>query len=151
MPRRPEPEGALYVKLPADAVDKLQRASEALGVHKKHLIAGLVSRYVDPDTRHGLQALGNLSYPEALVSGPRRVTVDMNDGSPTMGAYSFQPYVSQEPTEVLTVAQAAELLQVDEKTILQLASAGDIPCKKLGSTYRFSRSALIAWLATPDR
>lgn len=147
MSRRPEPEGALYVKLPADAVDKLDRAAESLGVHKKHLIAGLVARYVDPDTRHGLQALGSLSYPQALVSGPRRVTVDMNDGSPTMGAYSFQSYGPSEPSEVLTVAQAAELLQVDEKTILQLAAAGDIPCKKLGLTYRFSRTALIAWLA----
>ena len=148
MPRRPEPEGALYVKLPADAVDKLQRASDALGVHKKHLVAGLVARYVDPDSRVGLEALGNLSYPQALVAGPRRVTFDMNDGSPTVGSYSFQPHPSQEPPEVLTVAQAAELLQVDERTILQLAADGDIPCKKLGSTYRFSRTALIAWLAT---
>src|SRR4051812_3698576 len=73
----PQPEGALYVRLPAKAVDKLHRAAEALGVHKKDLIAGLVSKYVDPDSRRGLSALGALSQ-------PRRVTVDLGEPGPTL-------------------------------------------------------------------
>jgi excisionase family DNA binding protein len=141
MARRPppEPEGALYVRLPADAVDKLDRAAAALRVHKKDLVAGLVSRYVDPDSRQGLSALGALSQ-------PRRITVDVGDAGPTVGAYSFQPY---DPPEVLNAAQAGELLQLAEKVIVELAEAGKLPGRKLGIAWRFSRAALLAWLASP--
>jgi excisionase family DNA binding protein len=137
----PEPEGALYVRIPAKAVDKLDRAAEALGVHKKDLIAGLVSKYVDPDSRRGLNALGALSQ-------PRRVTVDLGDPGPTLGSYSFQPY---DPPEVMNAEQTAQLLQLDEKVVLELAEAGDLPGRKLGNVWRFSRSAVIAWLSSSDR
>jgi excisionase family DNA binding protein len=145
MPRRPppEPETALYVRLPATAVDKLDRASEALGVPKKDLVAGLVTRYVDPDSRPGLSALGR------LASQPRRVTVDMGDASPTVGTYSFHPHETTEPPEVMTVEQTAELLQLEPEAVLELAEAGTLPGKKLGKTWRFSRAAVIAWLGAP--
>lgn len=142
MPKRPEPEGALYVRLPADAVEKLHRAAEALGVHKKDLVAGLVTKYVDPDTKKGLSALGT------LAAQPRRVTIDLGDGSPTMGSYSFQPH---DPPEVMNAAQAAELLQLDTKVVLELAEAGKLPGRKLGTEWRFSRTAIIAWLGGTER
>jgi excisionase family DNA binding protein len=135
----PEPEGALYVRLPSAAVGKLDRASEALGVPKKDLIAGLVAKYVDPDTKRGLTALGELSQ-------PRRVTVDLGAPSTTVGSYSFRAY---DPPEVMNAAQAAELLQLEEAVILELAEAGKLPGKKLGSAWRFARGALISWLSTP--
>ncbi|MDQ3363893.1 MAG: helix-turn-helix domain-containing protein [Myxococcota bacterium] len=143
MPKRlpPEPEGALYVRLPALAVDKLDRASQALGIAKKDLVAGLVSKYVDPDSRRGLSALGALSQ-------PRRVTVEMGEPGPTLGGYSFQPH---DPPEVMNAEQAADLLQLDEKVVLELAESGELPGRKLGSAWRFSRSAVIAWLSGPER
>jgi hypothetical protein len=137
----PQPEGALYVRLPAKAFEKLDRASEALGVHKKDLIAGLVSKYVDPDTRQGLTVLGALS-------SPRRVSVELGDGGPTVGAYSFHPY---DPPEVMNAEQAGHLLQLDEKVVLELAAAGQLPGRKLGAVWRFSRAALIAWLSTAEK
>ncbi|MGH9888272.1 MAG: helix-turn-helix domain-containing protein [bacterium] len=139
MPKRtpPQPEGALYVRLPANAVDKLHRAAEALGVHKKDLIAGLVSKYVDPDSRRGLSALGALSE-------PRRIMVDLGEPGPTLGAYSFQPY---DPPEVMNAEQAGQLLQLDEKIVLELAESGQLPGRKLGNQWRFSRAAVIAWLS----
>jgi excisionase family DNA binding protein len=136
----PTPEGALYVRLPAQAVDKLDRAAQALGVHKKDLIAGLVSKYVDPDSRRGLSALGALSQ-------PRRITVDLGDPGPTLGSYSFQPF---DPPEVMNAEQAGQLLQLDEAVVLELAEAGKLPGRKLGSAWRFSRAAVLAWLATPE-
>ncbi len=143
MPKRavPEPEGALYVRLPAAAVDKLDRAAEALGVHKKDLVAGLVTKYVDPDTRRGLETLGALAQ-------PRRVVVDMPDAGPMLGAYSFQSY---DPPEVMNAEQAGQLLQLDAKVVAELAEAGDLPGRKLGTQWRFSRSAVLAWLAAPAR
>jgi hypothetical protein len=140
MSKKTPPETALYVRLPATAVDKLDRAAEALGVHKKDLVAGLVSRYVDPDTRQGLSALGSLSQ-------PRRVTLDLGDPSPTLGTYSFQPY---DPPEVLNAEQAGQLLQIDDKVVIELAEAGQLPGRKLGAVWRFSRAALVAWLAGPE-
>lgn len=136
-----EPDSALYVRLPANAVAKLHRAAEALGIHKKDLIAGLVSRYVDPDSRRGLSALGSLSQ-------PRRVTVELGDAGPTLGAYSFQPH---DPPEVMNAEQAGQLLQLDEKVVLELAESGVLPGRKLGTAWRFSRTAIIAWLSAPEQ
>ena len=140
MPKRTPPESALFVRLPADAVEKLDRAAQALGMRKKDLVAGLVSRYVDPDSRRGLSALGALAT--------RRVEVDLGDSGPTVGSYSFQPF---DPPEVLNVAQAADLLQVREAVVTEMAEAGKLPGRKLGAAWRFSRAALVKWLSTPER
>src|SRR5688500_15481542 len=104
MPKKSPPETALYVRLPAAAGEKLDRASEVLGIPKKDLVAGLVARYVDPDTQRGLSALGSLSQ-------PRKISVELADTGPSMGSYSFQPY---DPPEVMSAEQAAKLLQVEE-------------------------------------
>jgi len=141
MPKKSPPETALYVKIPAGAVDKLDRAAAALGVPKKDLVAGLVSKYVDPDSQRGLSALETLSQ-------PRRVTVEIGDNGPTPGAYSFQAY---DPPEVLNAAQAGQLLQIDEAVVVELAEAGKLPGRKLGTAWRFSRAALVAWLAGPEQ
>jgi excisionase family DNA binding protein len=141
MSKRTPPETALYVRLPAAAVDKLDRAAEALGVHKKDLVAGLVSKYVDPDTRQGLSALGALSQ-------PRRVSFELGEPGPTLGTYSFQPY---DPPEVMNAEQAGQLLQIDEQLVIELAEAGKLPSRKLGTVWRFSRAALVAWLTGSEK
>ena len=126
MPRKTQPETPLYVKLPNDAVDKLHRAAEALGVAKKDLVTQLVKKYVDPDTQKGLASLGGTM----------------------MGSYSFQPY---DPPEVMNAEQAGQFLQIDEKNVIELAEAGKLPGKKLGPVWRFAREALVTWLSTPDK
>ena len=78
MPRKAPPQTPLYVRLPKAEGDKLDRAAAALGVHKKDLVAGLVNRYVDPDSQHGLSALGALST---------RRPFETSDGGVTLGAY----------------------------------------------------------------
>src|SRR4029077_15530576 len=101
MSKKTPPEAALYVRLPATAVDKLDRAAEALGVHKKDLVAGLVSKYVDPDTRQGLSARDT---PAQAPRGP------FEHGEPTLtlGTYSFQP--DDELPEVMNPEEAGEFL-----------------------------------------
>jgi excisionase family DNA binding protein len=49
------------------------------------------------------------------------------------------------------VEQLAELLQVDEKTVRTLASKGELPGRKLGRHWRFSRHAVLEWLANGER
>jgi excisionase family DNA binding protein len=141
MPKKSSPETPLYVRLPASAGKKLDRASEALGIAKKDLIAGLVTRYVDPDSERGLNALGTLSQ-------PRKISVDLGEPGPAMGSYSFQPY---DPPEVLSAEQAAKLLQIEEKLVVELAEKGTLPGRKLGTVWRFSRAALVAWLSAPEK
>ncbi len=136
-PRKPPSERPLYVKLPTTAVDNLHRAAEALGIAKKDIVANLVTKYVDPDNQQSLTQLG----------APRRVTVDMGDPSPTLGAYSFHPY---DPPEVMNVEQAAQFLQVEEPVVVELAEAGQLPGRKLGTQWRFSRDALVEWLSHPQ-
>ena len=138
MPRKSPPQTPLYVKLPATAVEKLDRASAALGVPKKDLVAGLVTRYVDPDSQRGLSALGALAT---------RRPLDTTEAGPMVGSYSFQPY---DPPEVMNVEQAAQYLQIEPNNVVELAEAGKLPGKKLGPVWRFSREALVSWLSTPE-
>jgi excisionase family DNA binding protein len=106
----------LFVRLPAAAAEKLDRASFELKTPKRELVAELVDRYLDSD--------------DILVG---RVSVP-----------------SSEP-DVLTAEQLAAMLQVDEKTIARLAAHGEIPGRKIGRYWRFSREAILDWLATPER
>jgi len=127
MPKKAPSETALYVRLPAASGSKLDRASEALGMSKKDLVAGLVDRFVDPDSQGSLRALSH--------------------GRPSVGSYSFQAY---DPPEVLSAEQAGKLLQIDEALVIELAEAGKLPGRKLGAAWRFSRDALVAWLSAPE-
>jgi hypothetical protein len=138
MGKRPPPEGALFVRLPAAAVEKLDRAAEALGMRKKDLVAGLVAKYVDPDSDSGRSALGSLST-HRLATGL---------GEPARGSYSFQPH---DPPEVMNAEQAGQFLQIEAAMVIELADAGKLPGKKLGPAWRFSRAALVAWLSTPEK
>jgi excisionase family DNA binding protein len=47
---------------------------------------------------------------------------------------------------VLTLEQLAELLSLDAETARALAEAGEIPGRRLGDEWRFSRKAIIDWL-----
>lgn len=120
MARKTQPETPLYVKLPQDAVEKLHRAAEELGLPKKDIVAGLVTKYLDP------------------LSAP----------TPTTGAYSFRAY---DPPEVMTAEQAGQFLQIDERNVVELAEAGTLPGRKLGPVWRFSREAILAWLAAEPK
>ena len=68
-----------------------------------------------------------------------------------VGHHSFRPReraaADTDVTEVLTAAQAAELMQVERDVIEGLAEAGEFPARRLGGQWRFSRAALLDWLA----
>jgi len=48
--------------------------------------------------------------------------------------------------DVLTLSEAAELLRVDESEVEQLAMRNEIPARRIGSSFRFNREALLAWV-----
>src|SRR3954453_5583836 len=118
-------EKPLFVRLPAEEALKLDQASHELKIAKKDLVTALVARHVDP------QKLDTL----------RRVVVEVGRDELTVGRADFRP--DQQP-EVLTLEQAAELLQIEAAQAEELATAGELPGRKLGEDWRFSRQALIA-------
>jgi len=49
--------------------------------------------------------------------------------------------------EILTPREAAEYLSVHVRTIYRLAKNGEIPCRKVGGSWRFKKEALDEWLS----
>ena len=106
----------LYVRLPADEAEKLDRAAFELKTSKQDLVAGMI----------------------------RRFTVETTDDGMSVGHAAFRPH---SPPDVLTVAELAGWLQVDEQAVADLAEHGELPGRKLAGEWRFARDAVLDWLA----
>jgi excisionase family DNA binding protein len=124
--RKQADETALFVRIPATEAAKLHRAADALGAPKREVIANLVARYVDPENPAAMSALGSARADWSV------------------GQHSFRP---ASELEILTPAQLAGLLQVEEETVIELAEKDEIPARKVGEEWRFSREAILAWLS----
>jgi excisionase family DNA binding protein len=116
----------LYVRLPSAAAEKLDRAAFELKTTKQNLVAELVEAHLP-------------------LASTRRVVVESMDDALTVGHHSFVP---AEALDVLTLAEAAELLRIDEQTVAKAADRGELPGRKLGGEWRFARSAVLRWLAS---
>ncbi len=53
--------------------------------------------------------------------------------------------------DVMTVEEVAKFLRVNKKTVYDAAKRGDIPAKKIGRVYRFSRMAVLQSLQGQGR
>jgi excisionase family DNA binding protein len=126
-PRKHADETPLYVRIPSAEAAKLHHASSVLGAPKRELITRLVARYVDPADLGALSALGGSEM--------------------GVGQHSFRP---AEELEILTPAQLAGLLQVEEEAVIELAEKRELPGRKIGEEWRFSREAILAWLAEEE-
>ena len=141
--RRHEPTAALFVRVPSEQAERLDRAAFELGRSKQELVTGLLARYVDPDSPGSLAQLTG-DPADAPGDDRRRVTIEtLEPGALTVGHHSFRP---REP-EVLTAEEAGELLQVDPELVLEMAERGELPGRLLGEEWRFARAALLSWLA----
>ena len=49
--------------------------------------------------------------------------------------------------DVLDAGQVADLLGIDRKLVYDCAARGELPCRRLGRRFLFSRAAIVAWLA----
>ena len=126
-PRKHADETPLFVRIPSAEAAKLHHASSVLGAPKRELITRLVARYVDPADLGALSALGGSEM--------------------GVGQHSFRP---AEELEILTPAQLAGLLQVEEEAVIELAEKRELPGRKIGEEWRFSREAILAWLAEEE-
>ena len=80
---------------------------------------------------------------EIVADALRRITVETRDDALTVGHAETHPAPA---AEVLTLAGAAELLQVAEDDVTELAERGELPGRKVGGEWRFARDAVLRWL-----
>lgn len=52
--------------------------------------------------------------------------------------------------DILNLEQAIDFLKVSEKTLIKLLREEHIPARKIGREWRFSKQALIDWIASGD-
>jgi excisionase family DNA binding protein len=142
MPISPDPGGerAVFVRIPSEEAERLDRAAFDLKVPKRELIAGLVSRHLDHIRVH--------YEAEGPPGDDRRFVVELPDPGMAVGRHDFHP---APPPEVLTLEEVAELLHAKPGDVRRLAERGELPGRKLGRAWRFSRAAVLAWLAGADQ
>src|SRR3954470_21605593 len=128
-PRRQDDVTALFVRIPSAEAEKLHRASDALGTPKRELITKLVAQFDPEDPVWTREVAGPVAGAQAEFG---------------FGQHSFRP---ASELEILTPAQLAELLQVDEEVVVGLAEQRELPGRKVGEEWRFSRETIRAWLA----
>ena len=63
-------------------------------------------------------------------------------GDLTVGRLELRPA----DAEVLTLEQAAALLQSTGDAVAALAGSGELPGRQVGGEWRFSRAAILSWL-----
>ncbi|MCB0695542.1 MAG: helix-turn-helix domain-containing protein [Saprospiraceae bacterium] len=54
----------------------------------------------------------------------------------------------QEPDMVMTVKEVSEFLRIAESTVYRLVQEGEMPGRKVGGMWRFSRKSIETWLST---
>ena len=58
--------------------------------------------------------------------------------------------IRESDDEVMTAVEVAALLRLDEADVLSAAQDSEIPGRLIAGSWRFSRSAVIAWLAAGE-
>jgi excisionase family DNA binding protein len=124
--RLPADTKALFVRLPAEEAEKIERVAFERKLPKKEVIRMLVT-----DHLHEIP-------PPTPVPRP----------APEAQSAGHMVYVPYDPPDVLTAHEAAKLLQADVESILAMAERGEIPARKIGDDWRFGRAALLEWLGT---
>ena len=128
MALKDKPTAALFVRIPQAHARALDRLAFESRRPKQAVVTEMLSRHLgDPSDR--------------------RVRIETFADDPTVvGRHHFRPF---EP-DVLTLEEVAELLAVDPEAVEALASAGELPGRRIGEAWRFARAAVLDWLAAPS-
>ena len=109
---------AFFVRIPSEDAERLDRAAFELKASKQDLVA------------------------QALRASLRELA-----DPPALGRHEFRPALrAADLPEVLTLEEAAELLRLGPAAARAAADAGEIPGRRIGGRWRFSRRRLVEWL-----
>jgi excisionase family DNA binding protein len=129
--KRRDDTAALFVRLPLEEAERLDRFAFERRIPKRDVVRTLLAEHLDEADVMWRQPL-----PPPLPPMPA-------GAEGVVGRAEFTPADGQ---EVLTVEQAADLLQVEPGDVAALAEAGELPGRKIGESWRFLRSAVLTWL-----
>jgi len=129
--KRRDDTAALFVRLPLEEAEKLDRFAFERRIPKRDVVRTLVAQHLDDADVIWRQPLPPPMPP--MPTGPEVV----------VGRAEFTP---ADAPEVLTIEQAAQLLQAEPDDVRALADAGELPGRRIGDEWRFLRSAVLAWL-----
>ena len=130
--RRADETAALFVRLPLEEAEKLDRFAFERRMPKRDVVRRLVAdRLDDADVIWHRPA-----PPPFTMPLPR-------DAEVVVGRADFS---HPHRRRCCTAEQAAELLQTDPDAVRALAAAGELPGRKIGDDWRFLRRAVLAWL-----
>jgi excisionase family DNA binding protein len=68
-----------------------------------------------------------------------------------MGRVELSCAVSARADDALTLDEVASLLKLPSAAVRQRAEHGDLPGRRFGSEWRFSKVAVLSWLADGDK
>ena len=130
--KRRDDETALFVRLPREEAEKLDRFVFEQRIPKRDVVRRLVAEHLDE---------ADVIWQRPL---PPPMPVTLPHGADVVvGRADFVP---TEAAEVLDVDEVAELLQAEPDAVRELAEAGSLPGRKIGDEWRFLRRAVLAWL-----
>jgi excisionase family DNA binding protein len=127
--RRDDETSALFVRLPLEEADKLDRFAFERRIPKRDVVRRLVAERLDD-----ADAIWHHPLPPPTVPHGADVIVGRAH------------YVPHEAPEVLTIEQVAALLQAAPEDVRALAESGELPGRRVGDEWRFLRRAVLAWL-----
>lgn len=108
-------------------------------------VTPLFVRLPNADARHLEQAVAasGKSKRQLVSEAVRR---HLSDDGLVLGHAALQ----EVGDEVMTAAETAALLKLEEAAVWAAAEAGQIPGRQIGGHWRFSRGAVLAWLEVRD-
>jgi excisionase family DNA binding protein len=87
---------------------------------------------------------------ELVLSTGRRkqqLVSELLDEQLAVGRIDIREGEQADTDEVLTLEEAAALLRLSQEAVITSAGAGELPGRRFGEDWRFSRRAVMAWLA----
>jgi excisionase family DNA binding protein len=118
----------VFVRLPRSQAAALDRLAAESGRAKQHVVSELVA-----------QAL--------TAPGPAPLTVGRVELSTAPASRHNAALSVPRDDEILTLDDVASLLRLPADAVQARAEAGDLPGRRFGKEWRFSRLAVLAWLA----
>ncbi len=138
-----EERAALFVRIPASQARRLDVRARALGRTKQDLVSELLASSLAPDRvrTRGADVHGDVETGGGGGAG---------EGGGSVGGEGPSRAPSSGPSEVLTLEELADWLQLDPEAVLVRVAAGELPGRRFGDEWRFARQAVLAWLEGTD-
>jgi excisionase family DNA binding protein len=113
----------VFIRLPREQAAALDRLANRSGRSKQHVVSELVGHALAPP-KPGPVAMGRVEVANAAEN---------------------------RADEILTLDEVASLLKLPTPAVRQRAEDGDLPARCFGSEWRFSKLAVLSWLADGDK